>query len=178
MRHRSFGRVVFLSIALFLLFAAYPLTKTQLTTLRGGFGSEGVVLENQDQEPSFISNGLLVKLKGHARANLKLVGEDVNPANTGLPSLDVIDREHGVKGFHSIVTAGPHRDASASINSWYKLTLAGPELRLTLIQQSNDDTLNLTYSGAEPLGRLIKRLKQDPNIESVTLDYVMQAMFV
>src|SRR5215510_4289467 len=180
MKHRSVGRVVFLAIAgsLFLLSTAYPFARTELPNLRGEFGSEAVVLDKQEQEPSFISNGLLVKLTRHARANLKVVGEDVNPANTGLPSLDVISREHGVKSFRSIVTAGAHRDTSASINSWHKLTLAGPEQQRTLIQQSNDDTLNLTYSGAEPLGRLMKRLKQDPNIESVALDYVMRTMFV
>jgi thermitase len=180
MRHKSVGRVVFLAIAgsLFLLSTAYPVTRTQLSTLRGEFGSEPVVINNQEQEPRFISNSLLVKLIRQARTSLKVVGEDVNPTNTGLPSLDVISRDHGVSSFHSIMTAGAHRDPSASINSWYKLTLAGPEQRLTLIKQSNDDTLNLIYSGAEPLGRLMRRLKQDPNVESVTLDYVMEAMFV
>jgi len=36
-----------------------------------------------------------------------------------------------------------------------KITLAGVEQRITLIQQTNDDALNLVYSGAEPLGRLM-----------------------
>ena len=66
----------------------------------------------------------------------------------------------------------------AAINSWHKLTLAGSEQRLTLIEQSNDDVLNVIYSGAEPLGRLMTSLKQDPSVESVALDYVAQAMFV
>src|SRR5262249_47538104 len=135
-----------------LLSTAYPFARTELPNLRGEFGSEPAVINTQEQEPRFISNSLLVKLTRQARANLKVVGEDVNPANTGLPSLDVISREHGVKSFRSIVTTGAHRDPSASINYWHKLTLARPEQQLTLIQQSNDDTLNLTYSGAEPLG--------------------------
>src|SRR5215510_9955563 len=104
MRHKSLGRVVFLAItvSLLLLSTAYPFTTAQLTQLPSRSGSEANV-DNKDQEPSFISNGLLVKLTRHARANLKLVGEDVNPVNTGIPSIDVICREHGVRGFHSIM---------------------------------------------------------------------------
>src|SRR5215510_5403882 len=178
MRNKSLGRVVFLAITVSLLPVAYPFTTAQLTQLPSGSGSQNIVINKHEEERSFISNGLLVKLTRHARANLKLVGEEVNPTNTGIPSIDVICREHGVRGFHSIVTAGAHRDPSASINSWYKLTLAGPDKQLTLIAQTNDDTLNLAYSGAEPLGRLMARLKKDPNVESVTLDYVMRTMFV
>src|SRR6266542_2203850 len=78
------------------------------------------------QKPRFVSNTILVKLTPQARANLKILGEDVNPAATGLPSLDVICRDHGVRSFRSIVTAGAHRDPAAAINAWFKLTLPGP----------------------------------------------------
>src|SRR5882724_4714384 len=180
MRGKSLRRVVFLVIAvsLFLLSTAYALTITDLRSLPGESDSEGIGINDRGQKPSFISNALLVKLTPQARASLRVTGEDVNPAATGLPSLDVICREHDVKSFRSIMTAGAHRDPAAAINSWHKLTLAGPEQRLTLIEQSNDDALNLAYSGAEPLGRLMARLKQEPSVESVALDYVMQAMFV
>jgi thermitase len=52
------------------------------------------------------------------------------------------------------------------------------EQRVTLVEPTNDDALNLIYSGAEPLGRLMARLKQEPSIESVALDYVVQSLFV
>jgi thermitase len=135
-------------------------------------------IDNNAQKPSFVSNGLLVKLTPQARASLKIKGADVDPAATGIPSLDVISGEHGVRSFRSVVNVGSHRDPNAGINSWHKLTLAGPEQRLSLIEQSNDDELNLVYSGAAPLGRLMARLKQDPSVEAVSLDYVVQAMFV
>jgi thermitase len=38
--------------------------------------------------------------------------------------------------------------------------------------------LNLVYSGAEPLGRLTARLKQDSSVESLALDYVVHTMFI
>ena len=119
MRGKSLRRVVFLVIAvsLFLLSTAYALTITDLRTLLGQSGSEGFVINNRGQKPSFISNALLVKLTPQARANLRVTGEAVNPAATGLPSLDVICREHGVKSFRSIVTADAHRDPAAAINS-------------------------------------------------------------
>src|SRR5439155_2664660 len=99
-------------------------------------------------------------------------------AATGLPSLDVICRDHGVRGFHSIMTAIPHRDPVAAINAWFKLTSPGLEQQVDLVEPTNDDVLNLAHSGAEPLGLLMARLKQEPSVESVALDYVVQAMFV
>src|SRR5437667_3951427 len=105
-----------------------------------------VGIDNHGQRPRFISNTLLVKLTPQARASLKVMGEDIHPHDTGLPSLDAICREHGVVSFRSIVTAGAHRDPAAAIHSWYKLTLAGPEARLTLLEPSNDEASNLALS--------------------------------
>src|SRR5437899_6709116 len=64
------------------------------------------------------------------------------------------------------------------MKSWYKLTLPGSEQQLTLVEPTPDEESNLAYSGAEFLGHLTTRLKQEPNVESVTLDYVVQAQFV
>jgi thermitase len=150
--------------------------KTVSSTASGN-SSQDVSINDRGKKKSFISNTILVKLTAQARAKLKVVGEDVNPSATGLASLDVICRDHGVKGFRSIMASGLHRDPAAAINSWYKITLAGVEQRITLIEQTNDDALNLVYSGAEQLGRLMARLKQDSSVESVTLDYVVQTMF-
>ena len=177
---KSLRSVVFLSIAvtLFFLTAVYAVGIPELRTQSGGSGAAAIDFNDPEQKPSFISNAVLVKLTPQARASLRVTGEDVSPAATGVPSLDVICREHQVKSFRSIVTAGVHKDPSAPINSWQKLTLAQPEQRITLVEQSNDDVLNVAYSGAEPLGRLMARLKQEPSVESVVLDYVVQAMFV
>src|ERR1041384_33991 len=79
------------------------------------------------QTPRVLSNAILVKLTPQARANLKVTGENVNPAATGVPSLDVICRDHGVAGFRSIVNATAHRNPRAAINAWFKLTLPGPD---------------------------------------------------
>jgi thermitase len=166
---------VFGVIAIFL--TVYALAMTDVRTSPGGAGNQDVSINDRGKKKTFISNTILVKLTAQARAKLKVVGEDVNPSATGLVSLDVICRDHGVKAFRSIVASGVHRDPAAAINSWYKITLAGVEQRITLIEQTNDDALNLVYSGAEPLGRLMARLKQDSSVESVTLDYVVQTMF-
>src|SRR5438093_8244694 len=133
---------------------------------------------DKGRKPSFISNTLLVKLTPQSRAHLKVAGEEVNPASTGLPSLDAICRDHDVRNFRSVVTAGGHRDAAAPIHAWHKLTLPGDEQQIELVAQSTDETLNVIASGAEPLGRLMAKLKQDPNVESVSLDYVVRAQFV
>src|SRR5438552_7288458 len=168
--------VVFGVIAIFL--TVYALAMTDVRTNPSGAGSQDVSSSDRGEKVSFVSNTILVKLKAQARVKLKVVGEDVNPSATGLASLDVICRDFGVKGFRSIVASGVHRDPAAAINSWHKITLPGVEQRITLIEQTNDDALNVVYSGAEPLGRLMARLKQDSSVESVALDYVVHTMFI
>src|SRR6266540_3192788 len=180
MKNKSLASIAFSLIAVSLLVLSAPnaVAIRDLGTLPGGTGNEASGVNNHGQKPRFVSNTILVKLTPQARASLKVTGEDVDPAATGHPSLDVICRDHGLKSFRSIVTAGAHRDPAAAINAWYKLTLPGLEQRVSLVEPTNDDVLNLAYSGAEPLGRLLARLKQEPSVESVTLDYVVQAMFV
>jgi thermitase len=168
-RMRQFGAILFILAGLLGMIAlANPPSGNGNPGSGGGQGKGNLIF----------SNTILVKLTAQARAKLKVVGEDVNPSATGLASLDVICRDFGVKEFRTITTSGVHRDPNAAINSWYKITLASIEQRITLIEQTNDDALNLVYSGAEPLGRLMARLKQDSSVESVALDYVVQAVFV
>src|SRR5206468_6394052 len=92
-----------------------------------GPDTHAIATNDRGQNPTFLSNTLLVKLTPHARANLEVTAGIVNPAATGLPSLDLVCREHAVKSFRSVVAAGAHRTPGAAINSWFKLTLAGPE---------------------------------------------------
>src|SRR6266545_4338496 len=166
MKNKSLPTGLFSLIAVSLYFLSTPCTIATID------------LGTLEQKPRFVANTLLVKFTPQARANLKITGEDVNPAATGLPSVDVICRDHGVQTFRSIVTAGAHRDPGAAINAWCKLTLPGPAERVALEELTNDDVLNLAFSGADPLGRLLSSLKQEPVVEAVALDYVVQAMFV
>src|SRR5437016_11199886 len=94
-------------------------------------GGSGAGTNNPGQKPRFISNAVLVKLTAQARANLKVAAGEVNPASTGLPSLDIICRDHGIQRFSSIMGPSTHRDPAAAISSWYKLTVPGNEQQLT-----------------------------------------------
>ena len=177
MKYKSLRSTVSLSIAVcwFVLSTAFAFAIIDLAPSPSGSGAG---TNNRGQKPRFISNAILVKLTAQARANLKVAAGEVNPAATGLPSLDVICRDHGIQRVSSIMGPSPHRDPAAAINSWYKLTVPGNELQLTLVEPTPDEELNLAHSGAEFLGHLMTRLKQEPNVESVTLDYVVQAQFV
>jgi thermitase len=177
MKVKSSGRVFSLIVAsLFMLSAAYVAAITDLQSSPAGPGQAGV--NGQGRKSSFMSNSVLVKLTPQARASLKVTGDDVNPVATGLPALDAIGRDYRVEKFTSITASGPHRDGTAAIHRWFKITLPGNGQRLTLVDSTNDDAFNLAASGAEPLGRLMARLKQEPDIETVALDYVMETMFV
>src|SRR6266545_7910681 len=102
MKAKSWIAFSLIAVSSFVWSAPYAVALTDLGTL--------------GQKPRFVSNTILVKLTPQARANLKITREVVNPAATGLPSLDVICRDHGVQTFRSIVTAGAHRDPGAAIN--------------------------------------------------------------
>src|SRR4029453_12291000 len=105
MRGNSLSRIWYFIITVCLLFLSTAYALTMRGTLRAGPGIEDVGINKQGEKPSFVSNALLVKLTQPTAANLKVIGEDVNPAATGLSSLDSIFREHGVKSFRSIMTA-------------------------------------------------------------------------
>src|SRR3989442_491779 len=123
-----------------------------ITDLGTSTGGPGTGTNNPGQKPRFISNTALVKLTAQARASLRGAGGEVNPAATGLPSLDLICRDHDVQRFSSVMSSGAHRDPAAAINSWYKLTLPGSEQQINLVEPTPDEELNLASSGAEFLG--------------------------
>src|SRR5262245_1282673 len=175
---KSPGHVVFGLIveSLLMLSSAYVVSIPDLQSPASVSGQ--AVANDNGRRPRFRSNSIMVKLTPEARASLKVSGEEVNPAATGLPSLDAVDRDHGVQRFTSVTSSGPHRNPTAAIHRWFKLTLPGNAQRLTLIESTNDDVVNLTLSGAELLGRLVARLKREPSVESVDLDYVVETMFV
>src|SRR4030095_1973801 len=143
MRVRSLRTVLFLVIAvsLFLLSSGDALTTTDVSTLSRA--SQDVDRNKGTQKKRFVANSLLVKLSPEARANLKLKDGEADPTATGLPSLDDIFRKHGVKNFHAITNGNAHRDPTAAVHSWHKLTLAGTEKRLDLKETTNDDVFNV-----------------------------------
>jgi len=52
--------------------------------LSAGSGIENVDLNKPGAKSTFVSNALLIKLTQQAAPNLKIIGEDVNPAALGV----------------------------------------------------------------------------------------------
>src|SRR2546428_779036 len=96
MKNKSLSSTVSLLIAVswFFLSTACAFAIIDLGISPGG---PDAGTNNPGHRPRFISNTVLVKLTAQARANLKAAEGEVNPAATGLRSLDVICRDHGVK---------------------------------------------------------------------------------
>src|SRR4030095_15059328 len=86
---KSLRSVVFLSTAVSLVFlaAAYAVAIPGLRTQPGGAPAGAIDTLAPGEKPSFISNAILVKLTPQARANLRVRGDDVDPAATGIQSL-------------------------------------------------------------------------------------------
>src|SRR5213078_454264 len=115
MKTKYARNVVFIiAVSLLLVSAESAFAITDLGTSPGGAGPAPMG-SNNGQRPRFLSNTILVKLTPQARANLKVTGENVNPVATGLRSLDIICRDHGVTGFRSVMSAATHRDHVAAI---------------------------------------------------------------
>src|SRR3990170_5918465 len=114
------------AIVFFLLFASlapYIGEKLGLFSLRKegqqSFAQEAVLKPQQEIE--YVSNEILVKVKKD-----KEVKDDPKPHDTGLGSLDKINREHGVKGFEKVAKASKKsKDPGHDIFQWYKVTLPG-----------------------------------------------------
>src|SRR2546425_137721 len=125
MKTKSPANLLFVlaAVTLFFLSTAEVVAIIDLSVAPGGPAIQAAGLVNQEHKPKFISNVLLVKLTAQARGTLKVAGEEVNPAGTGLPTVDLICRGLGVNTFRSIMPSGAHRNPGAAINSWYKLTL-------------------------------------------------------
>ena len=147
-----------------MLSAAYVVAITDLQMPATVSSQAGA--NDDGRRPRFLSNGIMVKLTPQARASLRTSGEDVNPAATGLVVLDAIDRDHGVQRFTAVTDSVPHRDPTAGIHRWFKLTLPGNAQRLTLIEPTNVSTRGARGGNFRPhSGHSIRATREVSRVE-------------
>ena len=171
-------------IIYFLISSTFPF-KDQLFSLLYSKPSSRAQEEAGKMTSQFLSNELLVKVKKEARGKVK----EGNPEDTGLASLNKIFKEEKAKGFEKIAKAGKNSDTGAELFSWYKLTLDYPQEKAVGKLNEARDRIEQNLEGKENpvlensqalfnLQRVIVRLSQDSNIETIDLNYIVTTQVV
>ena len=171
----SFTKVTIITSLLIILSTPFIVGNRQIFTPRAEVGESTAL---GPQEPQFLSNQLLIKVKGGVKAKVK-----ENKDNTGLPSLDQKFKEHKVKKFQQLAKKGASSNTSHDLFAWYEITIDAPseilqgKLNHTLgVIQTNrsNANANANQNPTQPtLQPLITQLKSDPNIEDIDLNYIV-----
>jgi len=123
-------------------------------------------------EPTFLSNELLIKVAKEARGKVK----EGNPADTGIASLNNINQQHQVKKFEKVAKVGKNSKSDAEIFAWYKITLPGKSEKITGKLEQVSKERNHINPAAETLRELAATLHADPNIQTVEPNYIVSIL--
>lgn len=162
------GTVVILLAIPLTMFAVYQ--ARELSSKAAGEGPVAVAGESK-----FISNELLIKIKKGSRDRVR----SGKPADTGIASINRINKEMKVKKFERVAKIGKKSKKNAEIFAWYKVTLEGKGEKVAgkldqvtgRISSKNQDNPAL-----DRLGELIARFRSDPNIQAVEPNYVVSIL--
>lgn len=129
-------------------------------------------------QTSFSSNELLVKIKKGPRSVIR-----ENSHDTGIPSLNGINKQLRVKSFERVAQPGKGSNKEADVFGWYKVTLDIPHTlirgKLEKVQErlriANPANSNARTSETNPafdaLAQLIAKYELDPSIETLEPNY-------
>jgi thermitase len=111
-------------------------------------------------EPEIRSGELLIKLKPSAR---NAVAENAILGNTGVASLDVLNREVGASNFQELFNDQKTALAGTQLDGWYKVELPGSGKTLRRSKNAKE---------FERLEQVIRRYAASPNVEVAEPNYV------
>ena len=116
------------------------------------------VARTSSNEIEYVSNEILIKVKKD-----KKVKDNTRPDDTGVGSLDKINKEHGVKGFEKIAKPSKKsKDPNHDVFRWYKVELPGPNEKFASLQD------------AQKLVPILAKYRNNPDIEAVELNFVVR----
>ncbi len=170
-------RDIFAVVGTLLIFFTIPLTVLSINFVRDlrsrAVGPDKVV--GVAGPSQFVSNELLIKISKNSRSKVK----SGKPTNTGIASLNNINRENKVAKFEKVAKIGKKSKKDAEIFAWYKVSLGGKGGKIVgkldkakgVIETKNPDN-----PAIEKLQRLIGRFSADPNIEVVEPNYIVSIL--
>ncbi|CAG0965823.1 Thermophilic serine proteinase [Methanosarcinales archaeon] len=117
---------------------------------------------NLSRESSFSSNELLVQVKFSSKDHIKNSQE---PEDTGIYSLNALNKEYGVLKFEHVVKQGAGSKKDSPLFRWYKLTLNTQEKKIT----KNSEEF-------KQFEKIMNSYKLDPTFENVEPDYFINVL--
>jgi len=121
------------------------------------------VVSQPDTE--YVSNEILIKVKDNVKNKIK---QNNNPFDTGIASLDDLNKKNKVKKFEKIAKPGKNSDQDSELFKWYKITLDEPQE----IIKEKDETKN------QKVKRAVSQYQNNPDIEAAEPNYIMHAFLV
>jgi subtilisin family serine protease len=117
---------------------------------------------NLSGEPSFSPVELLIKVKSSSK---DLIKKSPGPDDTGIASLNALNRMHGASKFEQLANPGQNSRKDSQIFRWYKITFQVPE-----------KTITKKSPGFGRFKQIMESYKSDSNIEVVEPDYTVSAL--
>ena len=121
---------------------------------------------NNPPKAEYRTDQLLIKFRSHARA----VVSQKPGKTTGIPSVDTTVGKRALKHFEKLAKPGKKSKQTSEVFAWYTLTLDETVLHEKIVK--NGEVVDLT------LERLKASLLQDPNIESVEQNFIVQTSVI
>jgi hypothetical protein len=124
---------------------------------------------------TFVSNELLIKFKKSSKDKVR----SGKPTNTGIASINKINKDFKVKKFSQVAKPGKKSKKSADIFAWYKVTLEGKGEKIAGKLEKNIlklDNKNNSNPAVETLQQLITKFTKDKNISVVEPNYTVSIL--
>lgn len=118
----------------------------------------------QALSPDLLSDSFLIRIKSSSK---NLIKDSPKPEDTGIASLNALNKTHGLSKFEQIAKSGKNSKKDSSVFGWYKVTLNTSGTLKKTIKKDSSDYFNIK--------RIMDSYKQDPNINAVEPDYVVSA---
>jgi len=139
--------------------------------------------EFKELEVEYLSNEILIKLKPQAKNQIR---STATAFNTGISSLNKLNQDYQVTNFEKIAKDGKKSKKDHEVFRWYKIILPGKkeiikekfsDIKKSSIVNLTEESLQEQSKGAKIKG-ILEKYKQDPNIETVQLNYLVHATVV
>ncbi|MEK6968501.1 MAG: S8 family serine peptidase [Nanoarchaeota archaeon] len=126
-------------------------------------GQDEVITVEAIPPEDFVPNQLLVKIKQNRRNTVR----SGKPTDTGLASLNSLNKEFGVTKLERLAKPGKNSDTGAEIFGWYLInfTPKGPQKAISVIGEYNP--------ARDELQKVIAKFKTDPNIEAAEPNHIV-----
>lgn len=158
-KNNVFLAVILAASMLTLIPPAYAIFPDDLHKENVSFNDKSI---NLSDELSFFPIELLIKVKSSSKNFIK---EHPSPENTGIASLNSLNKKHGALKFEQVAKPGLKSKKDSPLFNWYRVTFDAPE-----------KTISKKLAEFGTFKETMDFYKSDPNIEAAEPDYAVAVL--